>query len=79
MLRSGIIRGAVGNEYCRYEQSSYAYSINEENKSLTKEWSYGSDYNYNVLHLGEFSQNENKRLLIRAHQDIWSFIIHKMI
>ena len=56
-----------------------AYSINEENKSLTKEWSCGSDYNYNVLPYGEFSQNENKRLLIGAHQDIWSFLIHKMI
>ena len=39
------------------------YSINEENKSLTKEWSYGSDYNYNVLHLGEFSQNENNTFI----------------
>ena len=40
-----------------------AYSINEESKSLTKEWSYGSDYNYNVLHLGEFSQNEEENFI----------------
>ena len=39
------------------------YSIDEDSKSLTKEWSYGSDYNYNVLHLGEFSQNEEENFI----------------
>jgi hypothetical protein len=48
-----LLMSTVGNQ-----SEVLSYAIDEESKTLTKTWGHGTDYNYNVRHLGELSQNE---------------------